>query len=51
VLTKPLDLGAMRARDRIVSPPRLTAYAWWWLATRVALPLVTGCLLADLALG
>jgi len=51
MLTKRSELGAMTPRDRIVSPPRLTAYAWWWLATRVALPIVTGCVLADLALG
>jgi hypothetical protein len=41
----------MQRTDRTRPAPRLTAFAWWWLATRVALPLLATTLLLDVAFG
>jgi len=50
-LTRRLEDGAMARREPSWPAPRLTAFAWWWLATRVALPLLATTLLLDVAFG
>jgi hypothetical protein len=43
--------GGMARADRTWPVPRLTAFAWWWFATRVALPLLATTLVLDVAFG
>jgi hypothetical protein len=50
-LTSTRDDGAMARTDRTWSAPRLTAFAWWWLATRIALPLLATMRLLDVVFG
>jgi len=50
-LTAPREDGAMSRTDRRWTAPRLTAFAWWWLATRIALPLLATTLLLDVVGG
>jgi len=50
-LTGRRETGAMDRTDRTWPAPRLTAFAWWWLATRIALPLLATTLLLDVVGG
>ena len=50
-LTRQRETGAMKPTARPWPTPRLTTFAWWWLATRVALPLLATTLALDLAVG
>jgi hypothetical protein len=50
-LTPWREEGGMDRRNRNWPVPRLTVFAWWWLATRIALPILATTSLLDLVLG